>query len=194
MRRAAALGVVALMLVAVGGCGDNKPKPLPDSAGSGASSPSAMPTETAQDEYQAALARWTTYEHVSEPIWAAGKYTPKAKKLLARYWSSTGPVKVPATYQKVADAKLRQYAANGVQVKGLPTVLSSKAKTAQSHRVVIEQCVNYAPMKTFQHGKVVPPEAGPRRRTIVLSRALRGSPWMIESLDAATQGRSPCGG
>lgn len=178
-----------LLLGIVSGCGSNA-----DTSADPPQPTATATSETNHDRYEEALARFTEYEKVSEPIWAKGKYTRHAQQLLDEYWSTTGPDPVQAKYQEVADAKLRQYAANRIQLKGLPKVLSSKPIRVSEHEVQIEQCVDHRQQKLYQDGKRVPSNSkGPVTRHLVLVRSQPQQPWLISSLDERLARNKPCG-
>ena len=100
-RNASVLAVAtALMLSATGCGGDDVPTAEPtETTTSATPTESTSPTETDRawqdkyteaqlDAYEAALARYETYEDRTEPIWSEGKATDRAEALFKQYYPS----------------------------------------------------------------------------------------------------------
>lgn len=177
-----------LLLGIVSGCGSNA-----DTSADPPQPTATTTSETNHDRYEEALARFTEYEKVTEPIFARGKYTPHAREVLGEYWQTTGPDPVPATLQVVGDARLRQAAVNEIQLKGLPKVLWSKSLKVTKTQVVIEQCIDSRTQRLFQHGKRVQTNAkGPVTRRIILVRNQDQHPWLMSAVDDRPKTNKPC--
>ena len=193
-RNASVLAIAtALMLSATGCGGDAEPKAEPTDARTSATPTPTEPTSTeptptepawqknyTQEQvktYNAALARWESYETRSEPMWAAGKATTRAEAFFKQYFPSP-------LWQKELE-RLRLYAANDVAVSGVPTVYWSKPTlvTKNNLNVEIQQCVDFSDVVTTQDGEQVEGNkwtTTPHLRVISLSKP-EGYDWLIYS-------------
>lgn len=148
-----ALGV-AWSLVASGCTGETAktapPEPLP---GTPTSVPSnAEPTVPASEytkkeltAFDDALVRYERYQEVSEPIWAAGKATPKAQRLIRDYY-------VP--WQSVF-TQLQQYEVGQIRTEGVARVLYAKPKLIKLDNegagvVQFRACIDGTGQRDFQ--------------------------------------------
>lgn len=201
----AVVGVSALGLLASACGGDAPAEPAPPSSPSSSTvaSPSPPPTSSSPTPdaeawradfsaaqlkaYDAALARWDSYEARSEPIWAAGRATPAAERLFKEFF----PHPVWNEYWE----QLKGYDAIDVWVAGTPEVLWSKALSVSTSRTSVEirQCVDYSPVVRTQAGEPISrPEPKPQTRTILLNRP-EGYDWLIYAVEELVQGKpKPC--
>jgi hypothetical protein len=197
----AALSVVLLATATACGGGDDEPEVAPSSNADTTQSPSpteSPPTEAAWedkytdaqlDAYEAALARYESYESRTEPIWSEGKVTDRAEALFKQFFPSPiwqGYLRRLTTYEQV-----------DVQIDGLADVYWSKAKSISDSglSVEIEQCVDYTTISTTQRGKPAQPvkwQQKPNLRTITLEKP-EGGDWLIYGVVDATGGKArPC--
>lgn len=190
--------LAALTLVgALSACSDATKDPEPKATDSTTSAaPTPTPTATAWRDaytekqltgYDAAVQRWESYLNRSEPVWAAGRATPRAEDLFKEYF--------PDPVWRVVYAQLKTYEEVEVKTEGQAEVYWSKAieisGTALS--VTIEQCVNYSTGTATQGGKVIEAEkwaTEPRLRTIALSKP-KGHGWLIYELHDETSKTRP---
>lgn len=202
-RHLTAAALLAALLATTAACGgDDEPEATPSSSTTPTTqSPSptvTTPTEPAWedkytdaqlDAYDAALARYESYETRTEPIWAEGKVTDRAEALFKQYFPSPiwqGYLSRLTTYEQV-----------DVQIDGLADVYWSKAKSISDTglSVVINQCVDYTTISTTQRGKPAQPvewQQKPNLRTITLEKP-DGYDWLIYGVvDASTGKARPC--
>lgn len=194
-----ALGLVAS---ACGGDGSADPVQSPSPSPSTVDSPSATPTASSPapdpdawrsdfnsaqlKAYDSALVRWEAFESRSEPIWAAGKATPAARRLFNDFLAASA-----------SDAyfdRLKTYEQVEVSSEGLASVYWSRAKTIskQAASVQILQCVDYTTIEGTQRGEpVVRPSwlEKPQLRRVFMSRPA-GYDWIIYGVVDATDGKS----
>ena len=183
----------ALLFAAVG-CTSDEPSPKPPETTSSAAPSPTKPAwgskfnakQTAQ--YEAALARWTEYEQRAQPIWADGKVTPAAEKLLQEYWV-TWPTQLNT---------LRRMEASGITVNGSPTVLSSEPikVTIRPTATVVEfnQCIDDSTVTTAS--KAGTPTGGDRTpkpfiRTITMTKVAKKT-WLVVSATADMKKANQC--
>lgn len=198
---------VALTLLLVGGSAactnDDEPEasptgtgetPAPTSPSSSEPTPPAPTgweskyTDEELNAFDAAMRRLSDYEREAEPIWRRGKYTPEADKLFREYFI-TAPSQITL---------LRQFEAGEVQIKGVSTVLWSKAKRiklgADGASVNATQCLDGTTSRVFQHGKEVKETSKPQLRDVALDAIRREDGelrWYISRI-AESGGKRPC--
>lgn len=152
--RCVALGLAALLL-ALAGCSSDSRPPVK------ASPTSPTPTQTAsaspdwsrefdRDEmaaYEAALAQYSAYLKESEPIWAAGEATPRARMLLRKYY-----IPWQAYWQQ-----LKRFEQSHIRIARNAPILNSRATRVgldgQEAVVTIQQCVDATNIGATQDGK-----------------------------------------
>lgn len=192
LQRTAAAALSGVLLLALAGCGDDEttadpdPTEAPSSTHTASASPTADPsawtsdyTEAEVKAFDAALRRFDAYEKASEPIWAAGKATPAAKKLFKEYF--------PSPNWEAMYRELQMYETADVQTTGRAAVLWSEPTHLTKGSALIRQCVDYDPMETVQRGSPAPrieSRADPVLREINLSKP-EGYDWLIYSLNTA---------
>lgn len=204
-RRRLTVAVISLaLLVTTASCGGDNDEPEatpPSSSTPTTDSPSPTePTSTDRawqdkyteaqfDAYEAALARYETYEDRTEPIWSEGKATDRAEALFKQYYPSPlwqGQFRLLSSYEQGA-----------VTRSGLADVYWSKAKSISDSglSVVINQCVDYTPIVTEQNRKEADRPVWalePNLRTINLEKP-EGSDWLIYGVVDASSGKArPC--
>jgi hypothetical protein len=177
--------VTAVLMLGTAACGkdDDNPKAEPtDPAISASPTPTAPAwqkkyTQKQIEGYEAALARWETYESRAEPIWEAGRVTDRAEPFFKQYFPS------PAWQLELERLKLHE--ANDVKVSGTPTVYWSRPRliTRDGLNVEIEQCVDFSDVATTQGGAQVKGNkwtTTPHLRGLSLSKP-KGYDWLIYS-------------
>jgi hypothetical protein len=200
-RNATAVFAIGSLMLGAAGCGgEDEPAPNAEPTISGSPTEPTEPTSTAPaweskytdvqlEAYEAALARWETYENRSEPIWAEGKATERAEAFFKQYFPSPqwqGYYNRLVTYEQV-----------DVQIEGLADVHWSKPKSVSKdgRSVVIDQCVDYTTITTTQRGELAQPvkwQQRPNLRTINLEKP-EGHDWLIYGVTDATGGKArPC--
>jgi hypothetical protein len=198
LRRAAALAVAGVLILAAAACRDDgasgaDPVRSASESGGTSSSPHPSPTEPAWlsrysseqvDAYEQAITRLKSYEQRSEPIWAAGRATASAEALFKEYF--------PSPQWRNLFQRLRTYQQVDVQMPGQPTVLWSKPRSVtvegKTGSVSLVQCVDYTSVETTQYGKPVPRAHvfnKPVLRRVELARP-KGFGWLIYVLEEPT--------
>lgn len=201
------LTLVALTVLAVGGAAACSNDDEPDASPTGGSetpsttspstsepTPSAPTgwesnyTEEELDAFEAAMRRLADYEREAEPIWRRGKYTPDAEQLFREYFTN-------APRQTTL---LRQFEAGRVQIKGVSTVLWSKANRIRlgpdGASVTATQCIDENTSRLFQNGKRVKEAIAPQLRDVALDAIRRDDGqlrWYIRAIVNAG-GKRPC--
>ena len=189
--RAAVLCAAASFLVACDDSSGSEPVPTPTDSSASAPTTTSVPSPspswqdgfTAEQlqAYDEALALWSEYEKVSEPIWAAGKATDAASTLFQKYFVS------PVWQQYLQ--RLQTYQSSDVRIDGLPTIFWSKAtRIATSDgggSVTVQQCVDYSTQVVTQAGQPVEAIAEPVLRTATLDHA-KGKSWLLLRINEPT--------
>lgn len=128
--------------------------------------------------YREALARLDAYERDSQPIFADGKASRQAKKILQEYFF---------TYRYLWGS-LRYLEDNNYKTTGAVKVLSSEATRAEVSKdggsVTIRQCVDASDTETTHNGEVVAPAyAAQHLREVVLSTPAGGGKYLISEYE-----------
>lgn len=180
MRRGLAAMLAALVIPALAGCGGDPgaPKPISPVASSTTVTPTESPSSTPSwaahytqkqlDQYHQALASWNAYERASAPIWAAGKVTPKARRVFNRYWYTP----------ELMLNQLKGAQAAGMRITGSTRVLTSRPEQVERGVVVIRQCVDASRGIVTINGQVQPAAKHPFRRIVDIEKS-PGEPWRI---------------
>ncbi len=183
---AAALATTGLILGLSACSSDDEPSETPSSTKAAATTPAAniapdweaayTPEQLAA--YRQALARLDAYERDSQPIFAEGKASPQAKKILQEYFF---------TYQYLWGS-LQYLEKNNYKTTGAVKLLSSEATRAEVSKdggsVTIRQCVDASDTETTQNGKVVPSAYAARHlREVVLSTPAGGGEYLISQYE-----------
>lgn len=179
-KSAAIVGLALAFALASCSSDDDKPKPTPSTTQ--ATTPATIAAPSWEDAYtpeqlaayREALARADAYERDSKPIFAEGKASPAAKKVLDEYFF---------TYQYLWGS-LEYLDQKGIKTVGDVKVLSSEATqikvTGKEGSVTIRQCVDASGTTTTQNGKVLEPAyALKHQREIALSTPAGGGKYLI---------------
>lgn len=186
-RRTSAVVVGLALAATLASCGsDDAPTPKPTPTQSAPTTETTSEAPSWEDAYSAeqlaayreALARADAFERDSQSIYAEGKASPEAKKILEEYFF---------TYQYLW-SPLKYLEKNGIKTVGDVKVLSSKATrivvTGKEGSVTIRQCVDASGTTTTQNGKVLEPAyALKHEREIALSTPTGGGKYLILSYE-----------
>lgn len=183
---AAALATTGLILALSACSSDDKPSTTLSSTKAAPTTPAATSasdweaayTPEQLAAYREALARLDAYERDSQPIFAEGKASPMAKKILQEYFF---------TYQYLWSS-LQYLEKNNYKTTGTVKVLSSEATRAEVSKdgasVTIRQCVDSSDAETTQNGKAVAPAYAARHfREVVLSTPAGGGKYLISQYE-----------
>jgi hypothetical protein len=188
---AAIAGVALAFSLASCSSDDDKPTPTPSTTQATTPATSAAPswedayTPEQLAAYKEALARYTAYLNKSQPIWAAGKATPAAKKLFQEYY-------IPwQAYLR----QLEQFEQSNIRIARNADVLDSQATRISLDGgeavVTIRQCVDATGIGATQNDKPLANAYDTPQLTDVEMAQVDGR-WYITQLPTEPKDR-PCG-
>lgn len=164
------LVIGALVLALAAGCGGDPsaaPSDPPSVSESVSESPSPAPPAwqskfTARElrAYRNALAVWEDWKKESAPIWATGKDTPEAQRIIKRYWVLPQPML----------SRLTAAEAVGAKTTGTEEILSSQLVAFAKGELTIRQCVSNSETVETVKGEAVRNLGHPFMRRIVLGQ------------------------
>lgn len=201
-RRATAAGALAIALIGLlaTGCNDDGTPPTSDPSDP-TTSASANPTEPTasaweskytEDELEAfekALATWTRYEKLAEPIWAKGKATKAAQQLFRKYWATNSQY-----------SQLQRHEAGQIRVEGVGVELWAKPIFVKlgpdGDSLSIRRCVDGTGVKVFQGDKQLMggtdrPQIIDIRMFSLVDKKTKSTRWWIVR-QSNPQGKKPC--
>jgi len=178
------LGTMAAVVLLAGCAGDEKP----DEGGT-TPVPSERSSPYTRDQralYREAVRRVEAFEAANQPLLAAGRATPQAKRFYMdhlRDWES-------------AYAQLQEYEAEGVRVERAPIVLGTEPVSVQDFQdnaaeIVIRRCTDQSDLGMTRQGAPVSPQYDePVVQEVVVERS-ENRTWHIASFETTGE---PCAG
>ncbi|KAA1397745.1 hypothetical protein [Aeromicrobium ginsengisoli] len=182
-----------VLIATLASCNDSEPDPVPTATKSATTTPTS--TKAAWESkynakeiaaYKEALARYEAYLSESQPVWAAGRATPGAKKLFQKYY-------IPWT---VYWRQLQQFDKSDIRIARNAKVLTSEPTRVKfggdGATVTIEQCVDATNIGATQGDKPLKNAFDkPQLNEIIMSQV--DGRWYLTQLPAAPKDR-PCNG